>query len=245
MCTGGDPGGGTEQQASASAPPPESSAARAARLQRERAKASEIRAKAAARSVAGKTEAQIRRDTSPAPSLTRGQSAAAARATGMAKNRAAISELRGRMDEQPPGVLGVVGRASLERQVKALGQGAIPVQIKSDSGIPITVGTIGTTSKQYTGRPEYVGIAKEAVKAGGTLTSIDTSLKAATARQISQQEGDEPRRKPVEEKAVEEKPVSMTPVGTSSGRTTKSRRSVGRRTAFGTRASLINLRNVR
>ena len=231
--------GGSENQASASAPPPESSAARAARLQRERAKASEIRRKAAAKSVAGKTEAQIRRDTSPAPSLTRGQSAASARATGMAKNRAAISELRGRMDEQPPGTLGAIGRASLERQVKALGQGAIPVQIKSDSGIPITVGTIGTTSKQYTGRSEYRDIAMEAVKKGGTLTSIDTSLKAATARQQSQQERDEPRREPV----VEE-PVSMTPVGTSSGRTTKTRRGGGRRTAFGTRQSLVNLRNV-
>lgn len=240
MCTGGDPGGGTEKQASASAPPPESSAARAARLQRERAKAAEIRRKAAAKSVVGKTEAQIRRDTSSAPSLTRGQSAASARATAQAKNRAAISELRGRMDEQPPGTLGAIGRASLERQVKALGQGAIPVQIKSDSGIPITVGTIGTTSKQYTGRSEYRDIAMEAVKKGGTLTSIDTSLKAATARQRSQQERDEPKREPV----VEEDPVSVTPVGTSSGRTTKTRRGGGRRTAFGTRQSLVNLRNV-
>lgn len=239
MCTGGDPGGGTEKQASASAPPPESSAARAARLQRERAKASEIRQKAAARSVAGKTEAQIRRDTSPVPSLTRGQSAAAARATAQAKNRAAISELRGRMEEQPPGTLGMIGRASLSRQVEALGQGAIPVQIKSDSGIPITVGTIGTTSKQYTGRSEYADIAKEAVKKGGTLTSIDTSLKAATARQQAQREPEPP--KPTAQ--PQEEIAEVVQMG-GSGTTTKKRRGGGRRTAFGTRQSLVNLRNV-
>lgn len=248
MCTGGDPGGGSENQASASAPPPESSAARAARLKRERAKASEIRQKAAAKSVAGKTEAQIRASErradymSPKRSPGRGQSAASARATAQAKNRAAISELRGRMEEQPPSVLGAIGRASLSRQVKALGQGAIPVQIKSDSGIPITVGTIGTTSKDYTGRPEYRDIAIEAVKKGGTLTSVDTSFKAAMARQQAQQERDDPE-PPKSTDEPQEEIVEVAQMG-SSGTTTKKRRRSGRRTAFGTRQSLVNLRNV-
>lgn len=250
MCTGGDPGGGTEKQASASAPPPESSAARAARLQRERAKASEIRQKAAARSVAGKTEAQIRAEErradymSPKRSPGRGQSAAAARATAQAKNRAAISELRGRMEEQPPGMLGGIGQISLSQQIKALGQGAIPVQIKSDSGIPITVGTIGTTSKSYTGRPEYADIAREAVKKGGTITSIDTSLKAATARQQAQSEP-EPTKPTKPTAQPQEEIAEVVQMGSDRGATTKNRRGGGRRTAFGTRASLINLRNVR
>ena len=250
MCTGGDPGGGSEKQASASAPPPESSAARAARLQRERAKAADIRAKAAARSVAGKSEAEIRASErradymSPKRSPGRGQSAASARATAQAKNRAAISELRGRMQEQPPGILGGIGQISLSQQIKALGQGAIPVQIKSDeSGIPITVGTIGPTSKRYSGRPEYADIAREAVKKGGTITSIDTSLKEAMSRKYAK---DDAARDPQPAAQTKKDEVAeVTQMGGSGVSTKNRRRGSGRRTAFGSRQSLINLRNVR
>jgi hypothetical protein len=147
------------------------------------------------------------------------------------------------MEEQPPGTLGAIGRASLERQVAALGQGAIPVQIKSDSGIPITVGTIGTTSKQYTGRSEYRDIAMEAVKKGGTLTSVDTSLKTAMARQraAERDRGPEP---PKPTTQPQEEVTEVTQMGGGGTLTTKRRRGSGRRTAFGTRQSLVNLRNV-
>jgi hypothetical protein len=169
------------------------------------------------------------------PSLSRGQS------------RAAIGELRGRMEGLPPSPIGsLFGGISLSQQVEALGQGATPVQIKSNSGIPITVGTISKSTGEYRGRAAYADIAKEAVKKGGNLASIDTSLKAAMDRQYASElsnGSDDSGRKSRVDPVVEDS-VEVTQMG-GGGSTTKTRRGGGRRTAFGTRSSLINLRNVR
>lgn len=257
MCTGGDTGEATESMASASAPPPESSSARAARLRRESSKAADIRSKYssssminAARLSGAGTMASSAKAPASQPSLSRGQSAAGYRSAAMAKNRAAISELRGRMGELPASpISSLFGGISLSQQVEALGQGATPVQIKSNSGIPITVGTISKSTGEYRGRAAYADIAKEAVKKGGNLASIDTSLKAAMDRQYaselsngsddSDRSSSRSRVDPVVEDSVE---VTQMGGGRS---TTKTRRGAGRRTAFGTRSSLINLRNVR
>jgi len=255
MCTSVETGEATESMASASAPPPESSSARADRLRRESSKAADIRSRYssssminAARLSGAGTMASSAKAPASQPSLSRGQSAAGYRSAAMAKNRAAIGELRGRMGELNPvsPISSLFGGISLSQQVEALGQGATPVQIKSNSGIPITVGTISKSTGEYRGRAAYADIAKEAVKKGGNLASIDTSLKAAMDRQYASElsnGSDDSGRKSRVDPVVEDS-VEVTQMG-GGGSTTKTRRGGGRRTAFGTRSSLINLRNVR
>lgn len=224
MCTGGDPGGGTEKETP-------KAASRTAAPTREEMTA--VRAPGQRTAPKPKpTEREVR------ATERRGDYEPIRRPTKVQSGFDAIQELRGRLDTQPPGMLGAIGRFSLERQIKALQGGATPVQIRTDSGKRLTVGTI-TGEGSYTGRPEYADIARENYKKGGS--SIDTSLREAMARQQAQQERDAtpppaaPKPEPVEE---------VTQMG-GSGTTTKKRRGrSGRRTAFGTRQSLVNLRNV-
>lgn len=223
MCTGGDPGGGTEKKTP-------KAASRTSAPTREEMTA--VRAP-------GQPDVKLPGDRRGRPKEPGGVDDRAPKRTAAQTSFDSIQELRGRLDNPLlPGtagaVLGTIGRASLKSQIKALQEGATPV---------IADGmTVGTVSKggSYTGRPEYGDIARENYKKGGA--SIDTSMREAAARQRANERdrgSDEPKREPV----VEE-PVSMTPVGTSERRTTKARRGGGRRTAFGTRQSLVNLRNV-
>ena len=145
-----------------------------------------------------------------------------------------IQELRGRLDKQPPGTLGAMGRFSLERQIKALQEGAIPVMADG-----LTVGTV-TKEGSYTGRPEFGDFARANYKKGGA--TLDTTLKAQMDRQRAQQERDPKPPKPTAQ--PEEEIAEVAQMGGSGTTTKKRRRGSGRRTAFGTRQSLVNLRNV-
>lgn len=151
-----------------------------------------------------------------------------------------IQELRGRL-ENPllPGtagaVLGTIGRISLKNQIKKLQEGATPVIADG-----MTVGAI-TKGGSYTGRPEYGDIARENYKKGGA--SIDTSMREVAARQRAQQD-DDSAPPPAAPAPAPEPVVDVAQMGGSGTTTKKRRRGSGRRTAFGTRQSLVNLRNV-
>lgn len=110
------------------------------------------------------------------------------------EREASLAELKGRLDRQPPGLIGAIGRKSLETQIKALEKGATPVKIETPSGDFLTVGTV-TEKGTYTGRSEYTEIAKEAVKdTTTTLPFIETTVKEAEERAaaVRAEEGPEP-----------------------------------------------------
>ena len=152
-----------------------------------------------------------------------------------------IQELRGRLDKKPslPGAtgaaLGAIGRISLKSQIKKLQEGATPVIADG-----MTVGAI-TKGGSYTGRPEYGDIARENYKKGGA--SIDTSMREVAERQRAQQD-DDSAPPPAAPAPAPEPVVDVAQMGGSGTTTKKRRRGSGRRTAFGTRQSLVNLRNV-
>ena len=217
MCTGGDPGGGSKD------PTPVAASRTAAPT------GEEMRAKRAPgqRDVklpsdrVGRPKEPGGVDDRPAPKKTAPQAAFDS-----------IQELRGRLDKQPPGTLGAIGRFSLERQIKALQEGATPVMADG-----LTVGTV-TKEGSYTGRPEFGDFARSEYKKGGA--TLDTTLKAQLDKQRVEQERDAPP--PPAPKA--DPVVEVAQMGGSGTLTTKRRRGSGRRTAFGTRQSLVNLRNV-
>lgn len=110
------------------------------------------------------------------------------------ERESSIAELKGRLDTQPPGVIGAIGRKSLETQIEALEKGATPVKIETPSGDFLTVGTV-TEKGTYTGRSEYTEIAKEAVKdTTTTLPFVETTVTEAEERAaaIRAEEGPEP-----------------------------------------------------
>jgi hypothetical protein len=110
------------------------------------------------------------------------------------ERESSIAELKGRLETQPPGLIGAIGRKSLETQIEALEKGATPVKIETPSGDFLTVGTV-TEKGTYTGRSEYTEIAKEAVKdTTTTLPFIETTVKEAEERAaaIRAEEGPEP-----------------------------------------------------
>lgn len=217
MCTGGDPGGGSKD------PKPVAASRTAAPT------GEEMRAKRAPgqrdvklpSSRAGRPKEPGGVDDRPAPKKTAPQAAFDS-----------IQELRGRLDKQPPGTLGAIGRFSLERQIKALQEGATPVMADG-----LTVGTV-TKGGSYTGRPEFGDFARSEYKKGGA--TLDTTLKAQMGKQRAEQERDAPP--PPAPKA--DPVVEVAQMGGSGTTTKKRRRGGGRRTAFGTRQSLVNLRNV-
>ena len=110
------------------------------------------------------------------------------------ERESSIAELKGRLATQPPGVIGAIGRKSLETQIEALEKGATPVKIETPSGDFLTVGTV-TEKGTYTGRSEYTEIAKEAVKdTTTTLPFVETTVTEAEERAaaIRAEEGPEP-----------------------------------------------------
>jgi len=106
------------------------------------------------------------------------------------EREASIAELKGRLDKQPPGLIGAVGRKSLEAQIEALEKFATPVKIETPSGDFLTVGTI-TEKGDYTGRAEYADIAREAQKSGTMAPFIETTQRAAEERAAALREDEE------------------------------------------------------
>lgn len=224
MCTGGDPGGGSKD------PKPVAASRTAAPT------GEEMRAKRAPgqrdvklpSSRAGRPKEPGGVDDRPAPKKTAPQAAFDS-----------IQELRGRLDNPLlPGtagaVLGSIGRVSLKNQIKKLQEGATPVMADG-----LTVGAI-TKDGSYTGRPEFGDFARSEYKKGGA--TLDTTLKAQMDRQRAQQERDPEPPKPTAQ--PQEEITEVAQMGGSGSTTKKRRRGSGRRTAFGTRQSLVNLRNV-
>lgn len=125
----------------------------------------------------------------------------------------------------PAGIgLSAIGSASLRNQANILRKQSVTARpVTDDSGR-----TVGVVSKNIFGGEVYSG---------------RTEFNPLGDRPDQQRSEPEPVKSAAPE-PVEEVEVAMTPVGTSSGRTTKTRRGGGRRTAFGTRQSLVNLRNV-
>jgi hypothetical protein len=117
------------------------------------------------------------------------------------ERQASIAELTGRLDKQPFGIFGAIGRFSLERQLEALKAGATPVKIETPSGELLTVGTI-TKDGVYTGRSEYGDIAMEAFRAGIKGPFVETSFKAAQERQaaLRDEEDDDDTKPDIDEK---------------------------------------------
>jgi len=265
MCTGGDPGGGTgggggstpkpKPKAKPKAAPnfgapkssqrPTSSPKAAPKAapstgggasRRAAPTGEEFRAKRAP----GQPDVKLPSDRRGRPKEPGGVDDRAPKKTAAQTSFDSIQELRGRLDNPLlPGtagaVLGSIGRVSLKSQIKALQEGAIPVIADG-----MTVGTI-TKGGSYTGRPEYGDIARENYKKGGA--SIDTSMREAAARQRAAERDrgpDEPKSDP----APKPEPVEEVTQMGGGTLTTKRRRGSGRRTAFGTRQSLVNLRNV-
>ena len=133
------------------------------RKARERKKANQIRTDYQARQTrdprrtegpaAGRaTGAAMNRSTE----LTTGQSAAGARAAGMAQNQASIVELQDRLsDARNP-----ISKINLQNQIKQLGQGGVPVTTKKSGGGKSKYGgetlTVGVVSGgRYQGRRAY------------------------------------------------------------------------------------------
>lgn len=130
------------------------------------------------------------------------------------------------------GALSAIGRASANRLLKSITEdtptiaklgdkpsySVKPVTTKTGSIVGVTEpGTFG--GRVYSGRPDF--------------------------DPISAKQEDEPEPKPVAKPKVEEPVEEVVQMGSDRRATTKNRRGGGRRTSFGTRASLINLRNVR
>ena len=229
MCTGGDPGGGTSENLN----PPR------------------VR-KAPAREVSGPASAK-QREVGVSYKPSGGISPGAVRAiTG---SDVAAANIAGRSDitkEQlgdlqtratvgtrglgkagtVGGILNTIGTASAARLMDKLksdtptiaklgdkpSYSVRPVTTKTGSIVGVTEpGTFG--GRVYSGRPDF--------------------------DPISAKQEDEPEPKPVAKPKVEEPVEEVVQMGSDRRATTKNRRGGGRRTAFGTRASLINLRNVR
>ena len=218
MCTGGDPGGGKEKEAPKSASRTSAPTAEEMRARRAPGQASVNIPSARV----GRPKEPGGVDDRPAPKKTAAQAAFDS-----------IQELRGRVDKQPPGTIGAIGRFSLERQIKALQEGATPVMADG-----LTVGVV-TKSGSYTGRPEFGDFARANYKQGGS--TLDTTLKAQMEKRRSEQERDVT---PPPASTPTEPVVEVAQMGGSGVSTKGRRRGGGRRTAFGTRQSLVNLRNV-
>ena len=125
----------------------------------------------------------------------------------------------------PAGVgLSGIAKLSLRNQANILRKqsvSATPVRDESDR-------TVGVVSKNIFGGEVYSG----------------RSEFNPLGDRPEEQRGEPVSSAPTPDPVKEEVEVAMTPVGGNSGRTTKSRRGGGRRTSFGTRQSLVNLRNV-
>jgi len=147
-----------------------------------------------------------------------------------------IQELRGRLDKQPPGLIGGIGRISLKKQIKDLQSGSLPVMADG-----LTVGTISRTGS-YTGRSEFGDFARQNYRdlfaEGNTSPGLTTTAREQNriAQERNERDPDPaPRKEPSPEVSDE---VAVENFGGPLS-STKQRRSSGRRTAFGTRRSLL------
>ncbi len=147
-----------------------------------------------------------------------------------------IQELRGRVDNQPPGLIGGIGRISLRKQIEELQSGALPVMADG-----MTVGTISRTGS-YTGRPEFGDFARQNYRdlfaEGNTSPGLRTTAREQNriAQQNNERDPDPAPRRDSSPEVSDEVAVENFGGPLSS---TKQRRRSGRRTAFGTRQSLL------
>lgn len=134
-----------------------------------------------------------------------------------------------------------LGRFQRQRVAKALTGGAIPVQIKTSSGKTINVGAIDSAGR-YTGRDSYREYARSQIqnKDFGSIRSIQASTRGIDKYNKDQERGSERDKKSkarTQTKVAKEEDVI---VGSPSRTPASARRGSGRRSAFGTRQSLIN-----
>lgn len=150
------------------------------------------------------------------------------------KSTSAIGELRGRLGDPAliPGTAGAllsaIGKKSLEAQIAELQAGARPVQIKTDKGETITVGTV--RDGKYTGRSEY----REIALADKGTGAVQTSLQAAMEQQARQRANEGPGPEITPEVTPEITPVKDTVDGTLMGQEGETRRTRFQRRRGGT-----------
>ncbi len=168
----------------------------------------------------------------------------------------ALTEIRQRIDKplfkgsalnrlsmfSPSGqVLKRLGRNQLKKRAKALAGGAVPVQIKSSSGKTITVGAIDSAGR-YTGQENYREYARSQIqnKDFGSIRSIEASKRGIDKFNKDRERGSERDNKSkarTQTKVAKEEDVI---VGSPSRTSASARRASGRRSAMGTRQSLIS-----
>ena len=152
-----------------------------------------------------------------------------------------LGDLQTRAKAGSTGIPGIVGGA-----LSAIGRASASSLLKSITEDVPTIAKLGD-KPSYSVKPvtdprtgSIVGVTKPGPIKGTTVYSGRPDFDPISAKQE-----DEPEPKPVAKPKVEEPVEEVVQMGSSRRTTTKNRRGVGRRTAFGTRASLINLRNVR
>lgn len=238
MCTGGDPGGGsskTTQKRSSSYTMTKQPNPDVMRGYKSPTFAS----------TSGKTETQMIADNKRA-----GPTTVSRPSTDQARDMA-MAELRGRLDSELTGIAAYsiaahaakkVAEKSLANQLNQLRAGATPVQIRSDSGKTITVGTIDSRGR-YSGRSEYADYARSVVSRTKNFNTIG-AIQAKSGGYDDGRDGPDQQYNFVQEPVKPEEPAVVEQFGSSGALTTARRRGSGRRVAYGTRQSLVNLRNV-
>tara|TARA_S200002703_G_C3785274_1_gene242088 strand:+ start:1056 stop:1826 length:771 start_codon:yes stop_codon:yes gene_type:complete len=154
-----------------------------------------------------------------------------------------LGDLQTRAKAGSTGIPGIVGGA-----LSAIGRASASSLLKSITEDVPTIAKLGD-KPSYSVKPvtdsrtgSIVGVTKPGPIKGTTVYSGRPDFDPISAKQ---EDEPEPDPKPVAKPKVEEPVEEVVQMGSNRRATTKNRRGVGRRTAFGTRASLINLRNVR
>jgi len=227
MCTGGDPGGGTSENLN----PPR------VRLALSRGVTGPASAKRREVGVSYKPSSGI--SPGAARAIT-GSDVAAANIAGRSDiTKEQLGDLQTRAKAGSTGIPGVVGGA-----LSAIGRASANRLLKSITEDTPTIAKLGD-KPSYSVKPvttktgSIVGVTEPGTF-GGRVYSGRPDMNPMAAKK---QEDDTPP--PAPKPKVEEPVVEVAQMGSDRRATTKNRRGVGRRTAFGTRASLINLRNVR
>ena len=213
MCSGGDPGGGSSKPTK-------------------------------------KRSSRYTMTKQPNPDVMRGFTGSGRPTSDQARDMA-MTELRTRLDSNLTGIAALsmtaqaakkIAEKSLANQLNQLRAGARPVQIRSDSGKTITVGTIDSRGR-YSGRSEYADYARGVVSKTKNFNTIG-AIQAKAGSVVDGGDRSDQQYNFVQEPVKSEEPAVVEQFGSSGALTTARRRGSGRRVAYGTRQSLVNLRNV-
>ena len=236
MCTGGDPGGGSSK----------SGQKRSSSYTMTKQPNPDVMRGYTGPTFAstrGKTESQMIADNKRA-----GPTTVSRPSTAQARDMA-MTELRERLDSELTGIAAYsitaqlakkVAEKSLANQLNQLRAGATPVQIRADSGKTITVGTIDSRGR-YSGRSEYADYARSVVSRTENFNTIGA---IQAGGYDNGRDGSDQQYNFVQEPVKPEESAVVEQFGSSGALTTARRRGSGRRVAYGTRQSLVNLRNV-